>query len=115
MAQADQAYHPLRTIVELIVVSAISAGCFAYAAKFCTEDRRAWATGPFLFGAKEMDANRAALVVAQQMAIKAVKEGLRRQGVRITYVKHCDLIVLANHYLVRHHDEIVASAMSGSG
>jgi hypothetical protein len=32
MAQADQAYHPLRTIVELIVVSAISAGCYAYAA-----------------------------------------------------------------------------------
>jgi hypothetical protein len=32
MAQADQAYHPLRIIVELVVISAISAGCYAYAA-----------------------------------------------------------------------------------
>jgi hypothetical protein len=58
-----------------------------------------------------MDANRAALVVAKQMAIRAVKEGLRRQGVRITYVKHGDLIVLANRYLVlQHYDALFAQA-----
>jgi hypothetical protein len=37
MAQADQAYHPLRIIVELVLVSAISAACFAYVASTVVE------------------------------------------------------------------------------
>ena len=32
MAQAHEAYHPLRTIVELVVCCAVTAACFAYAA-----------------------------------------------------------------------------------
>jgi hypothetical protein len=57
-----------------------------------------------------MNEARCNLIEARRLAIKAVKLRLKRQGIKAGEITHRDLIVLANEYLVRHHDEIIEQA-----
>jgi hypothetical protein len=52
----------------------------------------------------------AVVVLARQQAIKAVKQQMRSQGLKLPHIEHKIIVAAADEYLANHRSELIADA-----